>query len=655
LVTGTVDRRLVVLEDPRHEDWVVADLSGQPLRTRFWPAWTRQYLRIVDPTHWWSSAAFSAEGLRRLTSPSTLLVSLYHPEVFPLPRFPLSISDVAGALRANLSGTVTLMDMQLGVTLDDVLQEVGESRPDIVGISATFGQHDLMVELLDRLTALPEAPMLVAGGSLSARNERLLLDRYPQLLIARGAGEPTMVDLVAHCHGDLPLHGVRGLSTARPARGRPRCSSRVVGPQLARVGLPELDLLDATIAAGGVAQLESSRGCTSACSFCPRGHKGSWVGATPDQLAALLPAVSETLDHYPRASRTLYLVDEEFIGADPDAVERARSIAEVLYKHGFQWESSCRVDQVAAPSRSLAWHIERVQLWRDLVAHGLRRCLFGVESGVDTVLARFNKRTTARQNVLAVRTLSALGVPPRFTYLTFDPLMSLTELRATHAFQGRTDLLLRPQPHLSPAEIVRAVNDDRFAAEQSTGTPFYTGICYMLVSMECLTGSAYTRRIQETGLARRLRPSMGRIDAQYADWRIGRCSHHAQLWIDRHFVLDYTLKSLEKILDGSPRHAVRASRRVIKDAAFQVLGDMISLVEDQPLAPGTAGPGTAIAAFDQRLVTVLDHHLGQLRSTMATTVNGLVPHLPAVAAATIRREHDRWRTTASWHLINPEM
>src|SRR5262249_23714818 len=161
------------------------------------------------------------------------------------------------------------------------------------------------------------------------------------------------------------------------------------------------------------------------------------------------------------------------------------------------------------------------------------------------------------QNALAIRTLSALGVPTRFTYITFDHLMSLAELRASYAFQGRTDLLLRLLPALTVEEIIDGVRDDAFVADHATGRPLHTEISYLLVSMECLIGAAYTKRVQAAGLAGAPRPAMGRIDARFADWRIGRSSHHAQLWIDRNFALDYTLKSLEKVLDGAPRHTVR--------------------------------------------------------------------------------------------------
>lgn len=64
-------------------------------------------------------------------------------------------------------------------------------------------------------------------------------------------------------------------------------------------------------------------------------------------------------------------------------------------------------------------------------------------------------------NALAIRTLTALGVPPRFTYITFDHLMTQTELRATYAFQGRSDLLLRAVPELGVDEIVDGVRGVR--------------------------------------------------------------------------------------------------------------------------------------------------------------------------------------------------
>jgi hypothetical protein len=152
------------------------------------------------------------------------------------------------------------------------------------------------------------------------------------------------------------------------------------------------------------------------------------------------------------------------------------------------------------------------------------------------------------------------------------------------------------------------------SAGHATGRPFYQGISYLLVSMECPIGAAYTQQVEAAGLAGTVRPAMGRVDADFVDWRIGRCSHYAQLWIDRNFALDYTLTSLEKLLDGGPYRAVRAARTVVKDAAYAVLDD--------------------------------------LRERLGPTVAAVAPLPPAQSRTALEREYRRWRISGSRGLIN---
>lgn len=669
-VTGGLDRRLLFAERAAGmEGWIVADLSGQPHVSRAWPAWTTGRVALADPASWLSLATLSADAPGRLARPRTVLTSLYHPEWFPLPRFPLAISDLARAARTTLMGQVQLIDMQLGASLDDIVGWVREHRPDIVGVSATFGQHDLMTALLDELEAMPDAPLVLAGGSLTVRNEVALLERYPRLLVARGAGEPTITDVMGYFHGDYDVRRIRGVGycggqhgTADDGRRQRRTA---VAPNREQNDfLPELDLLDATFAAQGVVQLEVSRGCTSHCSFCPRGHKGSWSGGDPGQLSWMLDAVGRVADRHPAVSRTVYLVDEEFIGRGPDAVARAREIAGTISDAGFAWESSCRVDQVTDPDRDRDWHQERARLWRDLLDAGLRRMLFGIESGVTSILERFVKGTTSEQNARAIRTLSALGVPTRFTYITFDQLMTADELAETTAFLGRTDLLLRPLPGLTPAEIVDGVGDPGFVAAHALGDPFYTEVSYMLVSMECLTGAPYTRAVRDQGLAGHPDPTMGRIDARFADWRIGVCSRRAQMWVDRHFPLDYTLKSLEKVLDGAARQQVRVTRRAFKDAGFRVLSQMVEVIASAAVGEGTdlieaaendggaVDLGAAQRRLDDAVVAILDTAADELTTAVPDAVRRVRPLLPPQSVRLLDRELDRWHRSQGWRLIN---
>jgi hypothetical protein len=98
----------------------------------------------------------------------------------------------------------------------------------------------------------------------------------------------------------------------------------------------------------------------------------------------MLREIGKVADRHPSISRTLYVVDEEFIGRGEDAVARALDVAGAITEAGFAWESSCRIDQVVRPDRDRSWHIERALMWRSLLGAGLRRMLFGVESGVRT-------------------------------------------------------------------------------------------------------------------------------------------------------------------------------------------------------------------------------------------------------------------------------
>lgn len=75
------------------------------------------------------------------------------------------------------------------------------------------------------------------------------------------------------------------------------------------------------------------------------------------------------------------------------------------------------------------------------------------------------------------------------------------------------------------------------------------------------------------------------------------------------------------MLDGRPRHAVRAARVVIKDAAFGLLQDMVAVLDRHPHQHRDT-PG-----LDAMLAVLMDSHLAQLRACMAVTVDEVTPGL----------------------------
>jgi hypothetical protein len=279
-----------------------------------------------------------------------------------------------------------------------------------------------------------------------------------------------------------------------------------------------------------------------------------------------------------------------------------------------------------------------MRFWTRLREQGMDRCLFGLESGVDSILERFNKKTTANQNALAIRLLSACGIPIRCTYITFDHLMTLEELEESYRFQGRKDLLLLPQTMMPFEALFEAVQDDGFVAENAQGAPLFTSISYMLVSMECLLGSPYLRKVEEAGLARDEMPAMGRRNAVFRDPLIGRMSDCAQRWVDRNFSFDYALKSLEKITAGPERAALRRTRALLKDFSHRLLGQLL----ERAAAPGQ----------EPDFLRVMDLLFAELVAAVERLLDVIASSVVPPNRLILQREMRAWSARTSWDLIN---
>lgn len=636
-VIGDEGNRLLILADADHALFI----ASRPLVEH--PFVVQSKIDLATPGAYVSEGSWSAVAYHRATTPNVFLVGLHHREHFPTVRFHLALGLLASAARSLHRGTVTLRDMQLGGTVTDLIEEIATSTPDIVGVSVTFGQADLLGEFLRALECVPQRPQIVVvGGSLAARNADLILGSYDDVIVCTGSGEATIRDLMRSSTGEIPLDEVRGIAFRRA--GVTVHTPRVYD---APDRVPELDLLAPTLDRHGVMLLETTRGCTHACSFCPRDHKGRWQAGSPAVIDAALERVKPYYDDRPAVARRVFFADEEFIGRDRDSSsnEFSRSVAEIVSRHGFKFENSTRLDDVYDHRRPQDWNRERVSFWRYLARTSLNRMLFGVESGVESILRRFNKGITSADVVRGIRIVTACGAAVRLTYITFDPLMTLDELRRTYEFLGRKDLLLRRADELTDEELLDATGDDEYVKTLSLGRPLYDEVPYMLVSMECLIGSRYLAEVEDAGLAGAVNLQLGRRDASYQDWRIGVLSHASQIWIDRHFALDYALKGLEKTAHHELASGIRGVRKVLKGQAYELLGDMLLLAERTTLDSHPGG-------LTDRARHLLEERVALLRERLVPQLTTLFGQLSASDAELLREIATQWSSAERWELIN---
>lgn len=617
-----------------------------------------------------SSCQVSDSMMNRLSFPKIKLAALYHPENFPLPRFALGISDIARSIREEYMGQVSLSDMQLNKTVEDLTNEISVELPDIIGVSITFGQQDVLEKLLSYIRKIENyTPLIVVGGSLAVLNSKKILTHMNSnvKMVGLGAGESSFKGIIEYWHAKRDIHDIDNIMYINDCglidisiKNKTRSDT---------AGIPELDLLPGTLENKGVMQLEATRGCSYACSFCPREHKGIWSAQSFDLLNKILPEISNIYKRYPEIVRKIFLVDEEFFGYknDGETTDRIFNICNILNKYGFKFESSARVDQVYRRSRDKDWHVERIKLWKYLVNNGMDRMLFGVESGVESVLERFNKKTKKFQNEYAIRILSALEVPVRLTYITFDPLMSMDELIESYCFQGRTDLLMKPMHNLSEVDLYDSIHSENFVSNHSQNRPLYREISYMLVSMECLLNSKYLEKVENLGLAREYNYSMGKRNAVYLDPRIGLMSYNAQLWIDRNFSLDYTVKSIEKIAPRNLQPLVRKLRETIKDFAYNLLGKFLIVVnqnidlandnlfeerEDLQKFISRWQSQDVITKNQDLFEQLMNDHFDSMKKIFMSNFLKIKPSLRQFDAIKMEEILEIWKNKREWTLIN---
>lgn len=534
-----------------------------------------------------------------LNMPKILLINLSVVENFPIPRLNLSTGVIASFLRKKQMANVKIIDMQIGITIDQIVSQCLEIHPDIIGISVSFGQKDLANTLLEKLFLNNIKSLITIGNIIPSLYPLEFIEKFPQVIVSYGEGEVTMPDLIKHIKGKLTLKEVNGIKYKDEFTGD-ICTNRKNTIDMSEVPLPALDTLEDIAKLKGALTLETSRGCNySKCTFCPRQHKLSkWrymsSNQTVSQIEKLVLA-GKSLG----IKQHIYLADEEFIGQLPDGSESKRIVSicsEIISKElNIKFDTSARADSVYNPDQTYEWNIEKIEMWNLCKLAGLDRLFVGVESGCNSQLNRYGKGTSVEQNVIALRILTALGINIRIGFVMFDPLMiGLNDLKENLEFLERTDAILNPIDisNMSYSELYeRLLYDKDFIEQNSKKVPIYSVVSYMLASLEVLVGSPYKNMVKIAEKEYHLNlilnegnpdSNMGRYIVKYVDKNVGALSLACQQWIDSNFSIMYTIKSLCKSEKSSRKFLLYKYMERHREISQYLLKYLIFNIEQEP-------------------------------------------------------------------------
>lgn len=335
----------------------------------------------------------------------------------------LGLLYVAGALRQSLGITPVIVDcLAEGLGLEGLEARLRQERPDVVGLSVlTFNLLDCLAVARAVRRACPAARVCFGGHHVSLYPKETL--SFPEVdWVVVGDGEEAFCGLVsAWQKGGAGLAAVRGAGW-KDAEDRPvfnEVRPHAESPSLDGLPMPAHDLLDlgkytmVVSGEGGVAAVQSSRGCPGRCSFCDM-RLSRFRFRSPDHVLRELLWLKEL------GAKEFFFVDDTFTVRRDRVLEICRKMTEA--KLGLPYKVSARVDRIdeemiAALARSGCYSIH-----------------YGVESGSQRVLDILQKGVTVDQIRQAFRLTKAAGLRS-FAYMMLGvPGETLEEMEQSISF-----------------------------------------------------------------------------------------------------------------------------------------------------------------------------------------------------------------------------
>lgn len=335
----------------------------------------------------------------------------------------------------NAKAECKIFEVPIEANVTDVILDIKEWKPDIIGISLTT----ISVALAKKFGSLlrehfGKETYILAGGPLATYKADKLLtlegwDFVDGLI--RGEGEIPMLRFAEafHCKKDLSI--VPNLVY--------RCSGEIKQNPMG-AGVEDLDFLPYPARDQfefhnkklAYLRISTSRGCTSHCTFCNAPHTKNRVGPAVKGWRGSSPLrVVDEIEHLYHKYRfnTFDFVDSTFEdpGGKLKAKTRIATIAEEILRRNLRiYYNVCM--------QAYNWTDADVPLIELLWKSGLEKVLVGIESGSEIGLRRWQKRSTVEDNVRVIRLLRDAKIYVAFGFISYHPWSTFEEIQDNNLF-----------------------------------------------------------------------------------------------------------------------------------------------------------------------------------------------------------------------------
>jgi magnesium-protoporphyrin IX monomethyl ester (oxidative) cyclase len=303
---------------------------------------------------------------------------------------------------------VNVLDVYaLGLGFKEVLAEIENYSPDIIGFSLLTSQANITMELTKFIRAHYTAKNYkVVYGNIHADiyYEYFLKHGYADIVV-HGEGEDTLLQLVDNLENDKSLETIRGISFLKPDGEVFKTEDRGLIEDLDKIPLPARHLVPMHLYKmsyywGPNASnpktfktIFTSRGCPYRCTFC-NVHKERRIRYF--SVKRVEEEIRLVLNQY--KAKYVFFLDSCFMVSR----DRVVTICEMMLRNKFKFDWACE-GRVNLASKD-------PELLRLMKKAGCIQICYGIESGVQKLLDNVRKDCTIEQIEAAVSNTIAAGI-----------------------------------------------------------------------------------------------------------------------------------------------------------------------------------------------------------------------------------------------------
>lgn len=338
----------------------------------------------------------------------------------------LGLQYLASALKKNGIKYKFVNAHAYRIDIKSLCEDILSTKVPFVGISCHSQKGFPEVrQLFQELRKCGYDGHICLGGFYASLNFEQIMMKHNEIdTILLGEGELTLPELIKQLENIQNIKQIPGLVYRENNKIISSCAKRIA--DLDQLNLPERDVNVIGNPQNGYSfSIVSGRGCYGRCNFC---CKGIYFD-----------------NNYKIYRDPIKVIDEIEELKDKYNIGHFSFIDEIFYDNkGHKWVDLL-VREIKKRNLDITFEITlrandvKKELITKLAEVGLSRVSIGIESAVPRILKEMNKGITIEQSIKALQIIAECGVKPKFTFITFIPTMTFSELKTNYDFLFSVD------------------------------------------------------------------------------------------------------------------------------------------------------------------------------------------------------------------------